>query len=64
MSTTTKLDATIQATEENLAILKLENEKLKKGNKSAATRARNAAMDIHKDMKTYRGDVTDFKNSL
>lgn len=58
------MDAFIQNIEAQLEVLKENNTKLQNGNKSAGTRARNAAMQITKDCKDYRKAVTDFKNTL
>ena len=54
----------IENIEEQLAVLKMNSEKLEKGNKSAAARARAAAMQISKDCKEFRAQATEFKNSL
>jgi hypothetical protein len=54
----------IKSIEAQLEVLKENNTKLQKGNKSAGTRARVAAMQITKDCKAYRNAVTDFKETL
>jgi len=58
------MDGLIQNIEAQLEVLKENNTKLQNGNKSAGTRARNAAMQITKDCKAYRAAVTEFKNNL
>lgn len=58
------MDDFIKSIEEQLVLLKENNTKLQNGNKSAGTRARNAAMQITKDCKSYRQAVTDFKNNM
>lgn len=60
-----KINETLEAVESNFNALKEEASKLlDKGNKSAATRARNNAMAIAKDMKELRALISEFKNSL
>lgn len=54
----------IQNIEEQLEVLKTNATKLQGGNKSAAARARSAAMEITKDCKEFRQAAIDFKNSL
>jgi hypothetical protein len=58
------MDRLIAIMEEQFSILKVENEKLKNGNKSAGTRARGAAMLINKATKEYRQAVTDAKTKI
>lgn len=57
----TTIQEQITKTASDFENLKLEFEKLSKGNASAATRARNSAMDISKDMKTLRENLTKLK---
>lgn len=54
----------IESIEANLELLKVNSAKLEKGNKSAAARARAAAMQISKDCKDFRVEATNFKNKL
>lgn len=54
----------IKNIESQLEVLKKEATKLQGGNKSAAARARAAAMQINKDTKSFRQAATDFKNNL
>ena len=58
------MDKLIENIEAQLEVLKENNTKLQKGNKSAGTRARGAAMQITKDCKEYRNAVSEFKNNL
>lgn len=57
----TNINEQIAQVEKDLNTLKLEYEKLSNGNASAATRARNSAMDISKSMKTLRENFTKLK---
>lgn len=53
----------IEAIEAKLALLKEEGDKFfTKGNKAAGTRTRGIAMDIIKDCKSLRNQVTEIKN--
>ena len=58
------MEKLIENIEAQLVVLKENNAKLEKGNKSAGARTRAAAMQITKDCKAYRNAVTEFKNNL
>lgn len=59
-----QLEKLISKSEEIMATLRRESEKLiEKGNNAAGTRARGAAMDLIKKLKEIRTKVSEIKNS-
>jgi hypothetical protein len=58
-----KLNELMVAIEANTVQLRIDNDKFAKGNNAAGTRARKLAMQLTRDCKTYRAEVTEVKNA-